>query len=162
TTGGVYTAPAAMPASTQVTILARSVADTTKSAQAVVTLVSPVKVTISPTAATVQVGKTQSFIATVTGTTNTAVNWFVNGVAGGSSATGTIDVTGLFTAPVAMAAGNAVTVKAVAAASATSSAQATVTLTTPPPATVSLTAARFLEQSSFGPTPASLARVQQM
>jgi hypothetical protein len=67
-------------------------------------------VVISPTSATVPVNTTTQFTATVnlsnsTTTTNTAVTWQVNGVAGGSSTTGTIapsttDVqVGIYTAP---------------------------------------------------------------
>ncbi|MGH9747055.1 MAG: beta strand repeat-containing protein [Candidatus Acidiferrales bacterium] len=67
-------------------------------------------VTISPTAATVPVNTTTQFTAVVnltdsTTTTNTAVTWQVNGVAGGSATTGTIapstiDVqVGIYTAP---------------------------------------------------------------
>jgi uncharacterized protein (DUF1800 family) len=110
----------------------------------------------------VAVGKTQAFVATVTGSANTAVTWSVNGVAGGSPAAGTVSVAGLYTAPAAMPPTNPVTVRAASAASATSFAQASVTLTMAPPPATSLTAARFLEQSSFGPTPATLASVQQL
>src|ERR1700690_1095615 len=67
-------------------------------------------VVISPTAATVPVNTTTQFTATVnltdsTTTTNTAVTWQVNGVAGGTTTTGTIapstiDVqVGIYTAP---------------------------------------------------------------
>src|SRR4029077_3567852 len=67
-------------------------------------------VVISPTSATVPVNNTTQFTPTFnlsnsTPTTNTAVTWQVNGVAGGSSTTGTIapsttDVqVGIYTAP---------------------------------------------------------------
>ena len=42
---------------------------------------------------------TQQFTATVTGTTDTAVNWYVEGVLGGNSTVGTISSSGLFTPP---------------------------------------------------------------
>jgi hypothetical protein len=53
-----------------------------------------ISVTVTPNSATVLQGATQSFAATVTGTTHTGVTWSVqeNGV-------GTIDSTGLYTAP---------------------------------------------------------------
>ncbi len=60
---------------------------------------SSVTVTVSPTSANVRAGATQSFSATVTGSSNTAVTWQVNGVAGGSAATGTISSSGMYTAP---------------------------------------------------------------
>jgi hypothetical protein len=159
---GVYVAPSGMPASSTVSVRATSVANPASYAQATVTLVSPVQVTVSPTTATVQTGHTQTFVATVTGASDTAVTWAVNGVAGGSTVLGTITTAGLYTAPTAMPAANSVKVRATSAASATSWAQATVTLTAPPPPPVSLSAARFLEQSSFGPSPATLAHVQQV
>jgi hypothetical protein len=53
-----------------------------------------ISVTVTPNPATVLRGATQTFAATVTGTTNTAVTWSVQENAGG-----TIDSTGLYTAP---------------------------------------------------------------
>lgn len=50
-----------------------------------------IKVSISPATVTLLSGTTQQFTATVTGTSNTAVTW--------SASTGSIDTTGLFTAP---------------------------------------------------------------
>src|SRR5437667_2718003 len=58
-----------------------------------------VSVAISPTSASVAPQQTQQFTATVSGTTNTAVTWSVDGINGGNSATGTISSTGLYTAP---------------------------------------------------------------
>src|SRR5437764_810785 len=59
----------------------------------------PVSVTIMPASATVSPGTTRQFIATVTGTTNTAVTWQVNGTTGGNTTIGTINTNGLYTAP---------------------------------------------------------------
>ena len=56
-------------------------------------------VNVSPPTQTVAVFGTQQFSAAVTGTTNMAVTWQVNGVTGGSQATGYISSTGLFVAP---------------------------------------------------------------
>ena len=53
-----------------------------------------ISVTVTPNSITLSPGTTQSFTATVTGTTNTAVTWSVQ-----ESAGGTIDSTGLYTAP---------------------------------------------------------------
>jgi hypothetical protein len=58
-----------------------------------------VRIVISPTHASVQAGDTQVFIATVTGTTNKAVTWQVNGITGGNATVGRIDTSGLYTAP---------------------------------------------------------------
>src|SRR6266481_2199026 len=58
-----------------------------------------VSVTVTPATPTVNNFATQQFTAAVTGTTNTAVTWQVNTVAGGSQATGFISSSGLFVAP---------------------------------------------------------------
>src|SRR5262249_28579543 len=58
-----------------------------------------VLITVSPAITSVAVNVSRQFIASVTNSTNTAVSWSVNGVPGGSTATGTIDATGRYTAP---------------------------------------------------------------
>src|SRR5436305_321716 len=97
----------------------------------------PVSVTISPTSATVAAGGTQQFSATVQNTSNTAVTWQVNGVAGGNATVGTISSAGLYTAPAAVQSTTTVTVTAVSQADATKSASVQVTIT--PTAAVSVT-----------------------
>src|SRR5260370_18261302 len=49
-----------------------------------------ITVTIDPTSTIVTVSQVTPFKDTVTGTTNTAVNWEVNGSVGGEASTGTI------------------------------------------------------------------------
>ncbi len=97
-----------------------------------------VAIAISPTSATLAAGATQQFQATVTGSTNTAVTWQVNGVAGGNTQSGTISATGLYTAP-SSSQPLQVTVTAVAAAdsSKTATAAVTVNASTPPAPVVS-------------------------
>jgi hypothetical protein len=92
---------------------------------------SAVTITISPKTVNVRLGSTQAFTATVTGTTNLAVTWNVNGVAGGNSSVRTINA-GNYTAP-AMSPGASVTVTAVSVADPTKSDSATVTLLNPVP-----------------------------
>ena len=165
TSGGVYTAPAVLPSPSTVTVRATSVANPNSSASAAVALVPPpppITVAVSPATASVSLGSTLSLSATVTGSPNTSVVWSVNGVNGGSPSLGTISAAGLYTPPVTMPANNVVTVRATSAASAVAFANATLTLTAPPFPAVWLTGARFLDQSSFGPTPATLAHVQQI
>jgi hypothetical protein len=58
-----------------------------------------IKVSVFPSATSVVLGQTVPFTATVTGTANTAVNWEVAGVQGGNATVGTINTTGLYTAP---------------------------------------------------------------
>ena len=62
--------------------------------------------------AVVPFGGTEQFTATATSGTTPAVNWSVNGVQGGSSATGTITSAGLFTAPNPFDSGKTVTITA--------------------------------------------------
>jgi hypothetical protein len=88
-----------------------------------------VAVTISPSSASVQTSGTQQFTATVSGTSNTAVTWMVNNVAGGNSTGGTISASGLYTAPPAVPSPATVTVTAQSQADTTKSAGAAVTLT---------------------------------
>jgi uncharacterized protein (DUF1800 family) len=165
---GLYTAPAVMPASSTVTLRAASVASPAAFAQSVITLVAPpppVVVTVSPTSANVTLSQSQTFMATVSGSANTAVTWSVNGVPGGSAALGTVSSAGLYTAPSVMPANSTVTVRATSVANSASYSQASVTLAAipvPPPAVTWLAGARFLEQSSFGPTPATLSEVGQL
>lgn len=90
-----------------------------------------VTVTISPTTAALQVGKTQQFTATVTGSSNVSVTWKVNDVVGGNSTLGTVSASGLYTAPAAAPSPNTVNVTAVSAADTTKSASATVTVNAP-------------------------------
>jgi Big-like domain-containing protein len=127
---GVYTAPNVLPTTTTVTVTATSQADTTMVAAALVTLTAPaVTITLSPTSATLAAGATQQFTptVTVTGSSNNAVNWTVNGIAGGNATVGTIDSTGLYTAP-ASPPNTAITVTATSQANTTFSASAPVTV----------------------------------
>lgn len=98
---GLYTAPSTysgtLPATVSVTAI--SAVDTTKSASASVTLHANMSVTVSPNTASVQTFDSLQFTATVQGGSNRGVTWEVNGVAGGSSITGTITSSGLYRAP---------------------------------------------------------------
>ncbi len=88
----------------------------------------PVEVSINPASVTVPAGGTQTFTATVTGSTNTAVTWSVQEGAAG----GTITSAGVYTAP---ATAGTYHVAATSQAAPTKSAVATVTVTRtqPPP-----------------------------
>ncbi len=113
---GLFTA-GQTPGSFSVT--ATSVADTSKSASASVSVVAPpVSVTIAPTSASLQPGQTKQFTATVSGSSNTAVTWTATG--------GTISSSGLYTA--GQSAGN-FTVTATSVADNTKSASAGVQIT---------------------------------
>ena len=78
-----------------------------------------ITVTVFPSATSAVVGQTVPFSATVTGTTNSTVNWEVAGVAGGNSTVGTITSGGLYTAPNALPNPSTVVVTAVSQADTT-------------------------------------------
>jgi uncharacterized protein (DUF1800 family) len=98
-----------------------------------------VSVTVTPSTAMVRAGTTQSFTAAVTGNANTSVTWSVNTVAGGNTTTGTIDATGLFTAPASLPTPNTITVTATSAADTTKQGTSGVTLGNPMPVLTSVT-----------------------
>lgn len=100
-----------------------------------------ITVVVGPATPTVSVFGTQQFSAIVTGTTNTAVTWQVNGVTGGSQATGYISSAGLYVAPSGVPTASdgqggtnptSVTVTAVSQASASAFGSATVTVQATP------------------------------
>ena len=93
TGAGFYTAPSAQGT---YHITATSQADSTKSATATVTVAAPlVSVAITPAVVGIRPGGAQTFTATVTGSSNTAVIWAVQEGAAG----GTITDAGVYTAP---------------------------------------------------------------
>lgn len=59
----------------------------------------PVLVIVSPASQSLPQGATASFTAEVDGNSDQTVSWSVDGVAGGSSTTGTIDASGNYTSP---------------------------------------------------------------
>jgi uncharacterized protein (TIGR03437 family) len=94
---GNYTAPASITASSKVTVTATSNFDGVSAGTATVNLTAPaaVSITISPTTASLNNGDTQQFTATVTNAVNTGVRWSITPTTGA----GTVDSTGLYTAP---------------------------------------------------------------
>ena len=92
-----------------------------------------ITVSVSPNTANVRIGMAQSFAATVSGSSNTAVTWEVNGVAGGSAATGTINSAGIYAPPSALPNPNSVTIEAISAADASATGDSSVTLWNPTP-----------------------------
>jgi acyl-coenzyme A thioesterase PaaI-like protein len=120
---GLYTAPGSQGV---FHVQATSVADTTRSASATVTVTAapqPVSVTVAPAAPLVDACKTVQLVARVTGTSNGVVTWTVQeGVAGG-----TVNSSGLYTAPDVDGTYHVV---ATSAADGTKSATSSVTVTT--------------------------------
>jgi hypothetical protein len=86
-----------------------------------------VVVSVSPKAAAVVVGtQSQQFNATVTGATQNAVSWTVDGVAGGNATVGTISASGLYAPPISA---GTHTIQATSVADTSKSASATVGVT---------------------------------
>jgi hypothetical protein len=98
-----------------------------------------VTVGLSPATATVALNATKQFNGYAVGNVNGALNWQVNGITGGSTATGTIVSLSSFspgvyvyTAPSAMPmTGNTVTITVISQADPTQTASSVVTLTSP-------------------------------
>jgi hypothetical protein len=58
-----------------------------------------ISVTVTPSSGSVMLGNQFLFTAAVKNSSDTTVNWSVNGVAGGAAQTGTISAEGVYTAP---------------------------------------------------------------
>ena len=138
--GAVYIAPLIMPGSgsTALDITAELASDTSVTASAVVTLTTESGsggVSISPTTATVPSGQTQLFTATVSGISNPAVQWEVDGVPAGNAALGKIvagpNNTATYTAPDGVTSSFVVTVTAASIAEPSEQASAQVTVALP-------------------------------
>jgi hypothetical protein len=93
-----------------------------------------ITVAVSPSTANVRVGNSASFSATVSGISNSAVTWSVDDTAGGSSALGTIDSSGKYSAPASLPSPNTVSIKATSSADTSKSSTSSVTLMNPTPA----------------------------
>ena len=120
-TTGVYSAPGLVTAQQMVSVKATSMADSSKSASASITLI-PISISVTPASSALSAAQTQQYTANVTGTTNTGVQWSV------SPAVGTISSTGLYTAPATITTAQSVTITAASVADPTKTAAATVAL----------------------------------
>jgi YVTN family beta-propeller protein len=126
---GLYTAPTTLPSPNTVRVTATAQANTNIVANAIVTVVSGVIVTITPPNATIGTNETFQFTATVTGTTNTAVNFLINGL-NPNAPFGSITPTGLYTAPPSVPNPSTFNVTAVSAEDPAQSASSAVTILT--------------------------------
>jgi hypothetical protein len=135
---GLYAAPATACNPNTVTVVAASTADPTKTASASVVIgSSPFQITgitLTPNPATAVIFQTLQFTATVqgTGSFNSAVQWSIDGTAGGDSTVGTISNTGLYTAPQTTPPGGTVNVQAASLVDNSVSATAQLTITQGP------------------------------
>ncbi len=124
----------------------------------IVSVISGITVAVAPLTTSVQVSGTQQFTATVAGNANQVVTWQVNGITGGDSANGTISPTGLYTAPGAIPTAGYATITALSQADGITKGSATVTMQDP----LAITYGRFLDQTTFGPTPVLTAHARQV
>ncbi len=87
-----------------------------------------ITVMVTPLSASVLLGEPQTFIAVVANGTDTAVTWSVDGVPGGNAAFGTINASGIYTAPANLPTPDAVTVTAASLQNPAKSSTAQVTI----------------------------------
>lgn len=154
TTEGLYTAPSNALNSSTVSVKCVSVQDTTVTSTATVTIKSGAKVTVKPVdGVTLSVGESFTFTDTVTNvqdsSTSTAVDWYVNDVKGGSSTTGSITTSGVYTAPSTVSSSTSFVVKAKLQADANSYGSSTVTVVPAGAATLSTVSPSTVAQNSL-------------
>ena len=136
--GMTYTAPAAIPSGSTVTIAASSAADPSKTVSATVTIVSPIAIVVSlytQAPASLQVGATSPLVAMITNDTsaNPEVTW---SAACGSTACGSFNPTTtasgastVYTAPTTIPSGGGVTITATSTTDSTKSVSSSITIT---------------------------------
>ena len=124
----MYTAPLDLPSGGTVQVTATSHADTAKSATANLTVTSDIAVSLAPNVASVELGATQTFQATIQseGHPDATVRWSLAGNACPNSC-GAIAANGSYTAPQILP--NPAAVNLIATSAADPSKQATATLT---------------------------------
>jgi hypothetical protein len=130
---GVYTAPQVLPSSASVTITATSVASPSSSGSATVTIASDIAIVVSPASATVAIGSSQLFTATISasGNPSTSVTWALTGTQCASGACGSFSVTGdtaNYTSPSTLPSSSTATLTATSVADPSKSAAATITI----------------------------------
>lgn len=128
---GLYTAPQQVTSNAVIAVAAISKTDPTKASSAAVTVVpgpALIKVSVSPSRASLYPSQVQQFAATIVGTTNQGNRWFANDIGGGNSTVGTISSTGVYTAPQTVPAVSSITITARSTYDIAASATATVTV----------------------------------
>jgi hypothetical protein len=140
-TSVTYTAPANVPTLATVSLVATSIADSTKSSSSVITVTAaplPISVSINPTATSVQVSNSTPLTASVLNDpANRGVTWTLSGTGCVAASCGTLTAATTtsvtYTAPTAVPTPAAVSVRATSIADSTKSFSATITITAPPP-----------------------------
>jgi IPT/TIG domain len=104
---------------------------------------SSVTVSIVPSSASVRLRGSQQFMGTVSGSSNTSLNWAVDGILSGNQSVGTISATGLYQAPAALPNSSTVTVSAVSAVDSSAKATSSINLENPIPVLSSVAPSNF-------------------
>ena len=127
---GVYTAPTDLPSGGIVQVTATSHADSSISATANVSVTSDISISLSPNAANVELGATQSIQATIKsqGHPDPAIRWSLSGASCPSSC-GTFDANGNYTAPQILPGSAAVNLVATSVADPSKQSAASLTVT---------------------------------
>ena len=138
-----YTAPSTAPSPNAVTVTVTPQADPTKKAQATIAIQPAVSVSVSPLTDTLAANHRVTLVVQINGTSNSTVNWNVNGASGGNATFGQICVTGSnpcqvaasttastvdYLAPGSIPSPNPVSATAVSAADSTKSVSAQITV----------------------------------
>ncbi len=110
---------------------------------------TPVSGVVITGAADTRLGTTTQFSAVVTGSSSQAVTWQVNGITGGSAATGTITTGGLYTAPATIPNPNTVTIGAISQGTSSLSATTSDAIWNPVPVLASAAATQTGALTSF-------------
>ena len=139
--GGLYTAPATISAPQAVTIVAKSLADETKTASATIFLLSTVSIAVTPPSVSLSAGQFAVFQPSIAGTLNTSVSWSLN------PPVGTI-INGIYTVPATVSTLQTILVKATSLADPTKTAQASVTLAPSPPTSITVSPSQITLQPS--------------
>lgn len=128
-----YIAPAGVPSPNPVSLTATSEAKSVLSATAKITILPHIVVSVQPGSATLAAAGQQRFAATVTGTDNQLVIWSIAGAAcANPGVCGSIDSTGLYTAPPAAPSSGAIEIVATSLEDETQSGTASVMITSGP------------------------------
>ena len=124
-----YLAPGSIPSPNPVSATAVSVSDPTKSASSQITLINHVLVSVQPANVTLAPLAVQGFQASVLGSNNQNITWQVQGGACAAiGACGSINASGIFTAPASKPSPNAIQVVAISSDDPTQSGTASVTI----------------------------------
>ena len=128
-----YLAPAGVPSPNPVTITATSQADASKSGSASVMVLPHILVSVQPESASLAATEQVRFVASVTGLSNQQVTWSIGGPACVNPANcGSIDATGLFTAPLTAPSPNTIQIAATSSEDTSQIGLAAVTITSGP------------------------------